>query len=324
MARTVLVTGAAGFIGSHLSEALLARGDRVVGLDDFNDYYDPARKRSNVAEVLSDAPRGCFTLIEGDLRDAAQLDAIFDGHGIEAVAHLGAMGGVRASMEAPDLYVDVNLTGTLRVLDAVRRHRDRDRLANVVFASTSSVYGPTKRIPFVESDPADRPLAPYPATKRAAELLGHSYSHLYGLDFLALRFFTVYGPRGRPDMMPFKLLESSFRGTEVPLYNDGEMWRDWTYVSDVVAGIVAALDRRMGFRVLNIGRGEPQLLKDFVAEVERCTGKTPNLKSSPAPAADMTKTFADITGARELLAYAPKVSMREGVERLCAWYEAHC
>lgn len=315
--RTFLVTGAAGFIGSHTAETLLSRGDHVVGLDNLNDYYDPARKRENLAEVRTSAPEGArFDFVEGDLRDRALLESLFRTRRFDAVIHLAAMAGVRASVEDPWLYYDVNLTGTLNLLDrAVREGKP-----NFVLASTSSAYGATEQVPFVETDPADRPLAPYPASKRAAELLGHSYHHLHGIDFTALRFFTVYGPRGRPDMMAYKVLDSIFLGRDVPLYNGGNMHRDWTFVSDIVSGIVAAADRRLGYEVVNLGRGEPVLLSDFVQWIEELAGARARLVETPMMDADVKYTYADITKARRLLGYDPKVSVRDGVARFWAWY----
>jgi UDP-glucuronate 4-epimerase len=222
------------------------------------------------------------------------------------------------SVEDPWLYYDVNLTGTLNLLDcAVRYSR-----SNFVFASTSSAYGATQVVPFVETDPADRPLAPYPASKRAAELLGFSYHHLHKIDFTALRFFTVYGPRGRPDMMAYKVLDSIFLGREVPLYNGGQMHRDWTFVSDIVAGVVGAADRRLGYEIINLGRGEPVLLKDFVGWIEELAGARARLVETPMMDADVKYTYADIAKAKRLLGYDPKVSVREGVERFWKWYSA--
>ncbi|HEY3495982.1 MAG TPA: NAD-dependent epimerase/dehydratase family protein, partial [Polyangiaceae bacterium] len=240
MPRTLLLTGAAGFIGSHTASALTLRGDRVVGLDSFDPYYDPARKRANVAEVARETGGGGFELVEGDLRDRALVDRLFAEHRFDGVVHLAAMAGVRASVDDPFTYFEVNVTGTLGLLDAARRHGT----PSFVFASTSSAYGASTRLPFCEDDPADRPLAPYPASKRAAELLGHSFHHHYGVNFTALRFFTVYGPRGRPDMLTYKLLDAIRTGAPVVLYDGGRMWRDWTFVSDIVAGIVAAVDAR--------------------------------------------------------------------------------
>jgi UDP-glucuronate 4-epimerase len=314
--KRVLVTGGAGFIGSHTAEALLARGDRVVVLDNFNSYYDPARKRRNIEELRRAS--GSFELVEGDLRDRA-LIAELVATGFDAIVHLAAMAGVRASVEDPWLYYDVNLTGTLNLLEAARTSGK----PNFVFAGTSSAYGKTQVVPFVETDPSDRPLAPYPASKRAAELLGHSYHHLHGLDFTALRFFTVYGPRGRPDMMAYRVLDSVRLGQEIPLYNGGQMHRDWTYVSDIVGGILRAADRRVGYEIINLGRGEPILLADFVQSIERLAGKAANLVSAPMMDADVAYTFADIDKARRLLGYEPSVGVAEGVQRFFDWYVAN-
>lgn len=314
---TILVTGAAGFIGSHTSVAFLKRGERVVGLDNFDGYYDPRRKRANVAEIAGEAPGAAFTLVEGDLRDRALIMKLFAEHGFSSVVHLGAMAGVRASCEEPQLYFDVNLGGTLNLLDAARDHGK----PNFVFASTSSVYGSSPRVPFVEDDPADRPHAPYPASKRAAELLGHAYHHLYALDFTALRFFTVYGPRGRPDMLTYKLVDAMRTGATLTLYDGGRMLRDWTFVGDTVAGIVAASERRLGYEVINLGRGEPVLVSDFIATFERITGRKAPIVEAPRPEADVERTHANTERARRLLAYEPRVSVAEGAERFLAWYE---
>jgi UDP-glucuronate 4-epimerase len=314
---SVLVTGAAGFIGSHATVAFLNRDERVVGLDNFDGYYDPARKRANLVEIAAEAPGRAFTLVEGDLRDRGLVMRLFDEHRFDSVVHLGAMAGVRASCDDPQLYFDVNVGGTLNVLDAARAYGK----PNVVFASTSSVYGASPRVPFVEDDPADRPLAPYPASKRAAELLGHSYHHLYGLDFTALRFFTVYGPRGRPDMLTYKLVDAIRTGGALTLYQGGQMLRDWTFVTDTVAGIVAAAERRLGYDVVNLGRGEPVLVADFIATFERITGRKVPFTSAPRPEADVERTHANTDKARRLLGYEPRVSVAEGAERFLAWFE---
>jgi UDP-glucuronate 4-epimerase len=314
---TILVTGAAGFIGSHAASAFLARGDRVVGLDNFDPYYDPERKRANVAEVAAEAPAGAFTIIEGDLRDRELVLRLFREHAPRTVVHLGALAGVRASCDEPQVYFDVNVSGTLNLLDAAREHG----APNVVFASTSSVYGATPRVPFVEDDTADRPLAPYPASKRSAELLAHAYHHLYGLDFTALRFFTVYGPRGRPDMLTYKLVDAIRTGKALTLFDGGRMLRDWTYVGDTVAGVVAAADRRLGYEIINLGRGEPVLVSDFIATFEGLTGRKVPFVEAPRPGADVERTHADIDKARKLLGYDPRISVAEGAERFLAWYE---
>jgi UDP-glucuronate 4-epimerase len=316
--KTILLTGAAGFIGSNTATALLARGDRVVGVDNLNDYYDPARKHANLEEVRAEAPDPeKFLFHRADIRDEREMDRIFAEHEPDVLIHLAAMAGVRASMDNPRLYLDVNLNGTLTLLDVAQRHGQPP----IVFASTSSVYGRTKVIPFIESDRADRPLAPYPASKRAAELLGHSYHHLYGQNFTALRFFTVYGPRGRPDMMAYLVLDNIFTGKEVPLYNNGQMHRDWTFIDDIVRGVIAAADRPLGFEVINLGRGKPILLADFVRMIEDLAGKRSNLTDQPMPAADVEYTYANIDRARELLDYSPRVSVEQGVRAFWEWYQ---
>ncbi len=315
---SVFVTGAAGFIGSHTAVRLLQQGEQVIGIDNLNDYYSPERKRSNLREVAQEArSAGQFTFVEGDIRDRALLERLFQAHEPRAVIHLAAMAGVRISVEDPWLYYDVNLTGTLNLLDRVRAQKQR---ATFVLASTSSVYGATEALPFVETDPADRPLAPYASSKRAAELLGHTYHHLHGLDFTALRFFTVYGPRGRPDMMAYKVLDSAYGGSAVPYYNGGQMHRDWTFIDDIVAGVVAAADRRLGYQIINLGRGEPVLLADFVAALEQLAGKRPHLIEQPMSDADVKYTYADIGKARTLLGYEPKVGVAEGTRRFFEWY----
>lgn len=334
----ILVTGAAGFIGSHVAQALLQRGDTVVGLDNLNDYYDPARKRANLEEVrrntrhseITDGPPATsFTFVEGDVRNPATISRLFHDHDFDAVVHLAAMAGVRASIDDPQLYYDVNLAGTLTLLDAAVGRLNHNLppatshlQPNFVFASTSSVYGNTRTIPFVETDPCNGPLAPYPASKKAAELLGHTYHHLYGLNFTAVRFFTVYGPRGRPDMMAHKVLDNIFFGRQVPVYNNGQMHRDWTYIDDTVAGVVAAVDRPLGYEIINLGRGEPVLLADFIRLVEENAGRPSNLVPKPMPAADVPYTYADVSKARRLLGYEPKISVEEGVARFWEWYKS--
>lgn len=315
MAKTVLVTGAAGFIGSHTAEALLRRGDRVVGLDSFDDYYEPARKRVNAAEVAATGG-AAFRLVEGDVRDRTLVARIVGEERPDAIVHLAALAGVRASIGQAQRYFDVNVQGTISLLDAARDHH----VGQFVFASTSSVYGNTDRVPFVESDPCDRPLAPYPASKRTGELIGHSFHNLDGLNFTALRFFTVYGPRNRPDMMAYMLMDSIATGKPVALYAGGELRRDWTFVDDIVAGVVAAVDRPLGYAVMNIGRGEPVWLSDFVRVIEEGAGAQAVLRDEPLPAADVSVTHADVSRARALLGYQPTTSVRDGAKALWAWY----
>ncbi len=310
---TTLVTGAAGFIGSHVAADLLARGDRVVVLDNFNDYYDPAIKRGNAARLRD--YESC-TLVEGDIRDASLVERVVAEQGIKRVAHLAALAGVRASVNQPRLYLDVNLTGTLNLLEAAKRAG----IKQFVLASTSSVYGRTENLPFVETDTADRPLAAYPASKRAAEMLAHTYYNLAGMPVTALRFFNVYGPAGRPDMMPWRLLEATQTGAEIKLFNGGDIHRDWTYIADTVAGVVAALDKPLGFEIINLGCGAPISLTDFVETIEALAGKAINTVSVQTPLSDPPITYCNNDKARELLGFAPSVSIREGLRRTWEWY----
>lgn len=314
--QTVLVTGGAGFIGSHLCGALLARGDRVICLDNFNDYYDPAFKRANITSYESDPS---FLLVEGDIRDRELVTRLFAEHGPQRVAHLAAMAGVRYSIERAPLYVDVNLQGTVTLLDAAREHMPE----NFVFASTSSVYGATQDIPFQESQPTDESLAPYPATKKAAEVMGHAFHNMFGLNFTALRFFTVYGPRNRPDMMAYRTMEAIVSGQPITLFNNGEMHRDWTYVDDIVQGVVGALDTPLGYAVLNIGRGQPVHLGEFVSIIEELVGRPAQIISVPAPVSEPLITYADTSKAEALFDYHPQTSIREGLAHTWAWYQQH-
>jgi len=328
VAKTILVTGAAGFIGSHAVEQLVKRGDRVIGLDNLNDYYDPARKEANLREVtelaLAKQWTGTFQFLKGDIRDRQLVADLFSDHQFDAIVHLAAMAGVRVSIDDPGLYYDVNVMGTLALLDAAVGRigtTKPEKLPIFIFASTSSVYGNTQTVPFVPDDICDRPLAPYAASKRASEMLGHTYHHLYGLDCTVFRFFTVYGPRGRPDMMAYKVLDNIFTGCDVPLYNNGNMYRDWTYVDDIVSGLVSAVDRPLGYDILNLGRGEPVLLSDFVKGIEQLAGGSAHLTSAPMLDADIAYTFADISKTRQLLQYDPQISVPEGVSRFWDWYQ---
>jgi UDP-glucuronate 4-epimerase len=312
----VLVTGAAGFIGSHTTQELLGRGHTVVGIDNLNDYYDPKRKLENLEEVRAGNAGENFDFQKIDLRDREALAALFEAHDFGAVVNLGAMAGVRVSIEDPHLYCDVNLTGTLNLLLECVKHK----VGNFVLASTSSAYGNTEVIPFVETDPCDRPLAPYATSKRAAEMMCYTYHHLFDVNCTCLRFFTVYGPRGRPDMMAYKVLDNIFFDVPCKIYNGGEMWRDWTFVSDIANGAATAAERPLGYEIINLGRGEMVKLSDFVAYIEELTGKKSNLVSAPKMAADIDRSFADVSKARKLLDYDPKVSVNEGIERFYDWY----
>lgn len=310
---TILVTGGAGFVGSHLARALLQRGDRVVAIDNFNDYYDPTIKRAN-ARDLSQHPG--FTLVEGDIRDTAALEALFSEHGVRRVAHLAAMAGVRESMRQPALYLDVNLTGTFNLLETAQRHG----VENFVFASTSSVYGETTRLPFVEEDAADRPLAAYPASKRAAEILAHAYHHLHRLNVTVLRFFNVYGPAGRPDMMPLRVMNALLDGVEIPIFNGGDIHRDWTYIDDTVQGVIAALDTPLGYEIMNLGVGAPISLREFIDVLEDLSGRTLNTRDAPTPPSDPPITYCDNSKIRRLLGFNPTTRVHDGLAQTWDWF----
>ncbi|MDQ3879079.1 MAG: SDR family NAD(P)-dependent oxidoreductase [Actinomycetota bacterium] len=318
---SVLVTGGAGFIGSHVARALVEQGNRVVALDSLDPYYDPARKLANVADLRdSDS----FTFVQGDIRDNALVEKLFSDNAFDAVVHLAARAGVRASVDEPLLYYDVNLNGTIVLLEAARKQwaaRSGNDRPVFVIASTSSVYGATERIPFTEDDPCDRPLAPYPASKRAAEMIGFAFHHLYGIDVTALRFFTVYGPAGRPDMMAYLVADNITRGHEVTLYDQGDMHRDWTYVDDITNGVLAASKTPLGYEVINLGRGQPTKLAEFVSLIETEFGERAQLVDATRPSTDIPYTYADIDKARRLLGYDPQVSVDEGVRRFAQWYQ---
>ena len=333
----VLLTGGAGFIGSHLGERLLARGDELVVLDNFNDFYDPAVKRENVALL-----RGA-RVVEGDIRDQALVQKLFRETRFDAVVHLAAMAGVRVSVENPFLYYDVNLTGTLALLEAVRARAQQtgEAPANMVFASTSSAYGRTTVTPFIESDNADRPLAPYAASKRAAELLGFTYHHLHGLDFTALRFFTVYGPWGRPDMAVFIFTKAIFEGRPIDVFNQGRMRRDFTYVDDLVECVARVLDRppapnldwspaaadpatsNAPFRIYNIGNHQPVELMHLIEVVEKCVGREAKKNFLPMQPGDVPETYAENADLRRDMAFAPDTPIEEGVAKFVEWYREY-
>ncbi len=314
-ANPVLITGVAGLVGSHLAEVLLDQGRSVIGIDNFNDYYSVDQKRANVAG-FKDHER--FTLCETDIRDAEAMMQVFAERKPAAVAHLAAMANVRYSIGRAPLYTDVNIVGSVNLLEAAKEHG----VGNFVFASTSSAYGHTKQLPFTETDPSNAPLSAYPASKKAIELMGYTYHNLHGLNFTAVRFFSVYGPRARPDMMPFMVTDRVYRGETITLFNAGQMKRDWTFVDDIVQGVVLAVDKPLGYEVVNLGRGEPVLMADFVTIIEELVGKQAILETPDAPPSEPAITFANIGKARELLGYDPQTPVRNGLAELWAWYQA--
>ena len=318
--RAIVVTGAAGFIGSHTCEFLLNRGEHVVGIDEVNDYYDVRVKESNVA-LLERVGGDRFTFYRGDICDVALLDRVWTGHGKpRRVVHMAARAGVRPSIEDPFVYVHSNVEGTTRLMDVACKYGND----SFVFASSSSVYGGSKETLFSEKDSVDFPVSPYAATKKACELLAYTYHHLYKLNIAALRFFTVFGPRGRPDMAPLKFVDKISRGAPIQQFGDGSSSRDYTYVDDVVQGIVLSLDTPLGYQVYNLGNGSPTKLGDFIALVEEATGRKAEIEVLPEQPGDVPRTCADISKARELLGYDPKTPFPEGIRKLVAWYnETH-
>ena len=315
--KRVLVTGAAGFIGSHVAERLLARGDSVIGIDNVNDYYPVEFKRENIA-LLSQGPR--FDFFEGDICDRELLDTVFGKYEISHVAHLAARAGVRPSIEDPFIYQEANVQGTLSLLDAARRAGVR----NTVITSSSSVYGNSTRIPFREDDSAtDRPISPYAATKKATEVLSHTYHSLYGMNINVVRPFTVYGPRGRPDMAPWLFIEAAVNGRTIRKFGDGSTRRDYTYIDDFADGFVNAIDRELGFEIFNLGNSATVSLNEALQTIEEVTGTKLTIEQLPAQPGDVDLTNADVSKARRLLDYDPKTSFRDGMKRFYDWFVAH-
>ncbi|MBU0552462.1 NAD-dependent epimerase/dehydratase family protein [Myxococcota bacterium] len=310
----VLVTGSAGFIGSHLCDRLLREGHEVTGLDNFNDFYDPQIKERHIHEALKNSN---FQQIRGDILDDAALDRAMDAARPQRVIHLAAYAGVRPSIERPQLYQRVNVEGTTRILEACRA-RGVDRL---IFASSSSVYGDRAAGgPFSEADRVDTPASPYAATKKAGELLCYTWHHLFGLHVSALRFFTVYGPRQRPEMAIHKFTRALEAGEPIPLFGDGTSERDYTYIDDIIAGIVAALARVEGYQIYNLGGAEPIALSGLIKALGVAVGVEPQITRLPAQPGDVTRTSADVRRAAADLGYAPQIGLEEGLRRFVAWY----
>ncbi len=314
----VLVTGIAGFIGYHCAKALQAQGHQVSGVDNLNDYYSPKLKRARLAE-LQKAEKVRFQ--EADLCDKPQLTRLFEEERPERVLHLAAQVGVRYSLENPDAYVSANVVGTLNVLECCRQAK----VPRLVYASSSSVYGGSERLPYSEEDPVDRPVSLYAATKRADELMAHAYTHLYGIQTVGLRFFTVYGPWGRPDMAMWLFTEAITAGRPIKVFNHGRMSRDFTYVDDIVAGVMASLfsEGLDPFEVLNLGNHRSEPLENLIAVIEKALGQKAEKKMMPMQPGDVLATYADTARSARKLGFQPKTSIEEGVPRFVEWYRAH-
>jgi len=311
----ILVTGGAGFIGSHLVGALVKEGREVVALDSFDDFYLPEIKRRNLEPL---AGRPGFTLIEGDIRDETLVEKVFATHPISVVVHLAARAGVRPSIRQPALYCDVNVRGTTTLLEACRSHG----VAKFIFGSSSSVYGNNAKLPFSEKDDVDRPISPYAATKRSGELLCATYHELYRLNVFALRFFTVYGPRQRPEMAIHRFTRLIDRGLPLPRFGDGSTRRDYTYITDIIDGIQRAMERVQGFEIINLGGARTTSLAELITLLEKNLHQRAIVEQEPGQPGDVVATFADVEKAQRLLGYEPKVGVDEGIGRFVEWYRS--
>ncbi len=314
--KTILVTGGAGFIGSHTIKALLDRGDNVICIDDFNDYYNPQLKEDRIKVFLKGRK---FPLYRVDIADFMALKKIFQQRKIDAICHLAARAGVRASIENPFIYQKTNIEGALNLLELAKDFK----IKNFVFASSSSVYGGTKKVPFSENDPVDHPISMYATTKKTNELMAHTYHHLYGLPCTGLRFFTVYGPWGRPDMALFKFTKNILDGKPIDVYNHGDHYRDFTYIDDIVQGILASLDRAYPYEIINLGNSKTESLIDFINIIEKHLGKKAKKNMLPMQPGDVHKTFADITKAKKLLDFQPTTDIHQGIKQFINWYKKY-
>jgi UDP-glucuronate 4-epimerase len=310
---TTLVTGGAGFVGSHLCERLLAENHEVISLDCYDDFYDPATKRDNLTQCRDHAE---FREVEGDIRDGSILEALPE---VETIVHLAARAGVRPSIQDPVLYNDVNVGGTVSLLEFARKRNIR----RFIFASSSSVYGDNEAVPFSESDSVDHPISPYAATKKAGELFCHTYHHLHDIGMLCLRFFTVYGPRQRPDLAIHKFARLMQSGEPIPMFGDGSTERDYTFVDDTLQGLLGAirfLDQNPdAFEIVNLGESRTVSLTEMIDTIARTLGVTPQIERLPMQPGDVVRTYADITKARRLFGYDPQTEFEDGVERFVEW-----
>jgi len=316
--KKVLVTGGAGFIGSHVAEYLLERGDDVVIVDEVNDYYDVSIKEENLRLLQEKYSYDRLVVYRCDICDHDEMDEIFDKERPKWVCHMAARAGVRPSINDPFVYIHSNIRGTTHLMELSHKYG----IENFVFASSSSVYGGSKSTYFSEDEIVDNPVSPYAASKKACELLAYTYHHLYQLNVTGLRFFTVYGPRGRPDMAPFKFIDRVSRGLELQQFGDGSSSRDYTYVDDIVDGVVRSIDRRHRYEVFNLGKGDGTSLSEFIGLVQKYVGKKASIKIMPDQPGDVPYTCADVSKARSLLGYKSKVSFEEGIRRTAEWYKS--
>lgn len=315
--QSILITGGAGFIGSHLVDRLLADGSwRVTVVDDFNDFYDPAIKNENVRVQLENPNYHLFKI---DIRDQPALEKVFAGAEFDCIVHLAARAGVRPSLQQPVLYSETNINGTLNLLERARAHN----MKQFVFGSSSSVYGINAKVPFSEDDPIRQPISPYAATKAAGELLCHTYSHLYGLRCVCLRFFTVYGPRQRPDLAIHKFARLITDGKPIPVFGDGTTRRDYTYIDDIIAGVRVAIEYEASdYEVINLGESRTVELRELISLLEKELGAKAKIDRQPLQPGDVPQTFADVTKARRLLGYNPQTQIEEGIKKFVEWFRS--
>lgn len=317
MKKIIIVTGCAGFIGSHTAEALLKRGDIVLGIDNINSYYDIKQKEANL-KILKKYPQfRFFKLTLGDPKNIMELTSIFEKYKPTHIAHLAARAGVRPSIEKPLIYVNSNINGTLLLLELAKDFK----INNIVLASSSSVFGNRSKVPFKETDSVDTPISMYAATKRAVELLAYTYHHTYNMNITCIRPFTVYGPRGRPDMAPYLFMDAIATGKPIKKFGDGSSKRDYTYVGDFVKGFIAALDIPRPFEIINLGHSEPVTLNEFISTIEEIIGKTAKINQLPKQIGDVDITFADTTKAKKLLKYNPSTSLKKGLTEQWNWFK---
>ena len=316
--KKVLVTGGAGFIGSHVAKALLERGDDVVIVDEVNDYYDVSLKETNLRLLQEQYDESRLVVYRGDICDAERMEEIFETERPEWVCHMAARAGVRPSIQDPYIYIHSNIEGTTRLMELSAKYG----VKNFVFASSSSVYGGSKSTFFSEDEVVDNPVSPYAASKKACELLAYTYHHLYKLPITGLRFFTVYGPRGRPDMAPFKFIDRVSRGVELQQFGDGSSSRDYTYIDDIVDGVVRSIDRAYPYQIFNLGKGSGTSLKDFIDLVQKYVGAPAKIRVLPDQPGDVPYTCADVRKAQHLLGYESRISFEEGIRRTVDWYQS--
>jgi UDP-glucuronate 4-epimerase len=307
-----LITGGAGFIGSHIVDELLSLREEIIVIDNFNTYYDPRIKWENISNAQKNPN---FKLFEGDILDKRLLDEIFSSFNIDVLIHMAAQAGVRGSIKNPELYSKVNVLGTLNLLEMCKKYK----VKKMIFGSSSSIYGNTP-VPFSEDNIVDKPISPYAATKKAGELLCYTYHHLYKVPIICLRLFTVYGPRQRPEMAIHKFTRIINNNESIPIYGDGSSSRDYTYITDILDGIKSAINKDFGFEIINLGSSDPIKLLDLVDLIQEKMSKKANLNFLPSQSGDVERTYADITKANKLLGYSPKISIENGIAKFVKWY----